>query len=745
MRPLESGDPGRVGPYRLLARLGDGGMGTVFLAEGRAGARVALKSIRSGAAHDAGFRARFAREIQAAGMVRSPWVAAVLDAEPGDDGGAPWIATEYVPGPTLHELIARHGPLPGRSAGALGLGLAHALEAVHGAGLVHRDVKPSNVLVTVDGPRLIDFGVARLVDVAATGGLTHTGASVGSPGYMSPEQVLGRRVTPAGDIFCLGGVLVHATTGRLPFPVEEASSPHALMFAVVQNEPRLDDVPEELRDLVASCLAKTPEDRPDGAALLGALERYRAGLDEDATADGGDPWLPGRALAAVARISVRGMARVDLRNSGRGGGENPLPGEPPPGEPPLDGATSADEPASADEPGHAGAPEVPAPAPVPASETVPVPASVDEGGTAPPVPWGPPENSPGVAADPATGSGTPGGDFALIDDDDAGATAGASDTSDTSDTTDSAAPAAQDPAAADLRWSVRGNASVSGSATAGAGAGGGTARSSPSGPPRPSGPPAAAHWDRYPGPARLVPLRSVETALYWLLAVYVGFKLIAVVSYAGFMGTIDEWEAANWAAWADIDVMTEDVTLLLGIEVVLGVALFVVGLIWFWRVRNNAEVFFPGEARYTTGMAVGGWFIPLAWWVIPAQVARDSWYASLPDHSRGRSAGAEARRALDWPGRHFLSWWWVANVVASLAYLALSFTIPAMTEVPDRFAGVVDFGQMSSLAGWTIVLHLLCVPMALTCVFLVRLLSGHQRSRAWYHLGGHSRRAPFRF
>jgi eukaryotic-like serine/threonine-protein kinase len=266
MLPLERTDPARIGPYRLLARLGEGGMGTVFLAEGEGRQRVALKSIRQGFAHEPGFRARFAREIETAGMVSSPFIAPVVDAEPGEGGRQPWVATAYVPGPSLQQLVAGQGTLPVRSAGALALGLARALEAVHAAGLVHRDLKPSNVLVTVEGPRLIDFGVARLVDSPSTGGLTRTGTSVGSPGYMSPEQVLGSELSALSDVFGLGGVLVFATTGALPFPVADTANQHALMFAVVQDEPSLDGVPAQLREIVAECLAKETGARPPAAA-----------------------------------------------------------------------------------------------------------------------------------------------------------------------------------------------------------------------------------------------------------------------------------------------------------------------------------------------------------------------------------------------------------------------------------------------------------------------------------------------
>ena len=331
MWPLDQADPARIGPYRLLARLGEGGMGTVYLAVGGGGERVALKSIRYGFTEDPDFRVRFAREIEAASLVRAGGIAQVVAAEPGADGQRPWVATEFVPGLPLQRLVATQGPLPAASAGALAAGLARALEAVHAAGLVHRDVKPSNILLTVEGPRLIDFGVAKLVDASTGGGLTRTGASVGSPGYMSPEQVLGRALTPASDVFGLGGVLVFAATGRLPFPVPDPTNQHALMYAVVQDSPALDDVPDELRPLVAECLAKDP-------ALASRLAPYAALLDGDGNGAGSagagagavfaDPWLPARALAEVARISGRAAAQGEWRPGGAGGeaaGSTPEP------------------------------------------------------------------------------------------------------------------------------------------------------------------------------------------------------------------------------------------------------------------------------------------------------------------------------------------------------------------------------------------------------------------------------------
>ncbi len=210
MRPLEAGEPTVIGPYRLLGRLGSGGMGRVYLGRSGGGRTVAVKIVHPHFALDEEFRARFRREVEAARRVGGAWTAPVLDADP--DAPVPWVATGYAAGPTLTEAVREGAPLPAHSVRVLGAGLAEALAHVHSLGLVHRDVKPSNVLLTLDGPRLIDFGIARATD--GTASLTATGASVGSPGYMAPEQILGKPVTGAADVFSLGAVLVYAATGQ---------------------------------------------------------------------------------------------------------------------------------------------------------------------------------------------------------------------------------------------------------------------------------------------------------------------------------------------------------------------------------------------------------------------------------------------------------------------------------------------------------------------------------------------------
>ncbi len=233
MQPLDVGEPTVVGPYRLLGRLGSGGMGRVYLGRSAGGRTVAVKIVHPHFALDEEFRARFRREVEAARRVGGDWTAPVLDADP--DAPVPWVATAYAAGPSLTAAITGDGPLPLDSVRALGAGLAEALTAVHALNLVHRDVKPSNVLLTLDGPLLIDFGIARATD--GTASLTSTGVSVGSPGYMSPEQILGKPVTGAADVFSLGAVLAYAATGRSPFPGDSSA---ALLYKVVHEEPQLD-------------------------------------------------------------------------------------------------------------------------------------------------------------------------------------------------------------------------------------------------------------------------------------------------------------------------------------------------------------------------------------------------------------------------------------------------------------------------------------------------------------------------
>lgn len=293
MQPLDADGPRTIGAYRLLGRLGAGGMGRVYLARSEGGRTVAVKVIHPHFALDEEFRARFRREVAAARRVGGAWTAPVLDADP--EAATPWVATGYVAGPSLTQAVATYGPLPERTVRALGAGLAEALGAVHQLGLVHRDVKPSNVLLALDGPRLIDFGIARATD--GTASLTSTGVSVGSPGYMSPEQILGKGVTGAADVFSLGAVLAYATAGVSPFPGDSSA---ALLYKVVHEEPELGALEGDLKDLVAHCLAKDPAARPAPAEIAARLVPEPGGAV--ALVDAG--WLPDPLVREVSRAAV---------------------------------------------------------------------------------------------------------------------------------------------------------------------------------------------------------------------------------------------------------------------------------------------------------------------------------------------------------------------------------------------------------------------------------------------------------
>ncbi|MFG2806914.1 serine/threonine-protein kinase [Streptomyces massasporeus] len=306
MRPLDVDEPTVVGPYRLLGRLGSGGMGRVFLGRSAGGRTVAVKIVHPHFALDEEFRARFRREVEAARRVGGAWTAPVLDADPG--ARVPWVATAYAAGPSLSAAVADGGPLPAHTVRALGAGLAEALAAVHELGLVHRDVKPSNVLMTLDGPLLIDFGIARATD--GTASLTSTGVSIGSPGYMSPEQILGKGVTGAADVFSLGAVLAYAATGLPPFPGDSSA---ALLYKVVHEEPELGLLDGELRDLTAECLAKDPAARPAPAELALRL------APEGAARLVAGGWLPGTLVEQVSRSAVQ-LLNLEATGAGAAGG-----------------------------------------------------------------------------------------------------------------------------------------------------------------------------------------------------------------------------------------------------------------------------------------------------------------------------------------------------------------------------------------------------------------------------------------
>lgn len=274
-QPLQADDPPVVAGYRLAARLGAGGMGRVYLSHTQGGRPVAIKVVRPELADDPAFRRRFRREVEAARRVRGAYTAELVDADA--DGMPPWLATLYVPGPSLAEAVARRGPLPVFAVLWLVAGVAEALQAIHGAGIVHRDLKPSNVLLAADGPRVIDFGISLAADVTSH---TATGSAVGTPHFMAPEQALAEEATAATDIFALGQTAAFAALGE---PLYGDGPAATVLYRIVHSEPDLSRLPEELRPLIARCLAADPEERATPAEVVEWCRR-RLGRDADAGA-----------------------------------------------------------------------------------------------------------------------------------------------------------------------------------------------------------------------------------------------------------------------------------------------------------------------------------------------------------------------------------------------------------------------------------------------------------------------------
>ena len=276
MKPLAADDPRVIGEYRLRAELGAGGMGRVYLGMSPAGRAVAVKVLHPDLASDTEFLRRFGQEVAAAravsGIYTAPVVASGLDERP------PWLATAFVPGPSLDQVVSEHGPLPEAALWPLLAGLAEALQAIHACGVVHRDLKPANVLLAADGPRVIDFGISRTADGTA---LTAAGTVFGTPGYMSPEQAEGQPAGPASDLFALGCVIGYAATGTGPFGTGTAA---AVLYRVVHGEAMLEAVPPRLREIVAGCLAKDPAARPTPAGLAAALAAQDRGTGPSAVA-----------------------------------------------------------------------------------------------------------------------------------------------------------------------------------------------------------------------------------------------------------------------------------------------------------------------------------------------------------------------------------------------------------------------------------------------------------------------------
>ena len=292
-QPLLPDDPREVGGYRLFARLGAGGMGRVYLSYTPGGRPVALKVVRSEFAEDGEFRRRFAQEVSNAQRIHGLYTAQVIDSG-GLDSDAPWLVTAYVPGPSLQQVVREHGALPVRTVLLLMGGIAEALQAIHSVEVVHRDLKPANVLVAGDGPRVIDFGIARAADATA---LTGTGYRIGSPAFMAPEQAQGRAVTPATDVFALGALAAYVAGGTPPF----GDGPDtAVLYRVVHEEPDLTAVPADLRKLVQRCLAKSPEDRPKPAEIIQAARNHP---EVGGQLRFGEDWLPRQVNTEITRRS----------------------------------------------------------------------------------------------------------------------------------------------------------------------------------------------------------------------------------------------------------------------------------------------------------------------------------------------------------------------------------------------------------------------------------------------------------
>ncbi|THA25604.1 DUF4328 domain-containing protein [Streptomyces sp. RKND-216] len=630
MEGLGSHDPRWIGGYRLLGRLGEGGMGRVYLARSERGRTVAVKAVKAELARQPDFRRRFALEIAAARRVGGEWTAPVLDAD--TEAAEPWVATGYIAGPSLAQVVDHdYGPLPEQSALALASGLIRALTAIHAAGLVHRDLKPSNVLITFDGPRVIDFGIARAVDAAlqSSGGLTSTGAVIGSPGFMSPEQVRGTPVTAACDVFCLGAVLAYAATGRMPFGTAD-SGIHALMFRIAEEEADLTGIEGRLRDLITACLAKDPAQRPS----LGTLAGW-AGDELSGT------WLPGEVLAQLGRHAVQlldsedpeaaAAVRAPASSAGTatGPGLGAGTGTPPPGpyRPPGPPPSAYGVP---------GTPPGPAASATPGPYGYPQPRPWSPGPTPPPGP-----HHTGYRTTSPYGPGTVG-------------------------------PGPR-PAAGQQR-----------------------AGAAPSGPPRSP--------------------RGLATATWTLLAAVLAWTvldlLFSFAAYGTYSDYADSWEPTlvpdydGLKAWS----VTLDVLAFL-----VALPLITLWLMWFWRVRLNAEAFRPGVMRYGPGMAIGGWFLPVANLWIPKQIADDIWAACAPP--------APGRPAWNGAGPHrtgLLNGWWTMWLTSSLIGSLLGWQ-----EWHDASTALEARGWLV----WGIVTDLLLVPATILAILVVLRLTRAQETR----------------
>ncbi|MFJ5225339.1 PQQ-binding-like beta-propeller repeat protein [Streptomyces sp. NPDC088400] len=400
MEQLTQHDPRRIGPFEVLGRLGAGGMGLVYLARSASGRRVAIKTVRTELAEDQLFRVRFTREVEAARAVSGFYTAAVVDADPR--AAVPWLATAYVPAPSLEEIVSECGPMPAQAVRWLAAGIAEALQSIHGASLVHRDMKPSNVLVVEDGPRVIDFGIAS---GASNTRLTMTNVAVGTPAYMSPEQARdSRSVTGASDIFSLGSTLVFAATGHAPY---RGANPVETVFMLLREGPDLEGLPDELRPLIESCMQMDAGLRPTPADLQSQLapHLFASGGDDSGTASA---WLPDSATAMIERRRAGGRTAPAAARPAKPA--SPAVPPPPPHQPaPVPAPASAPSDMASPSPAQA-----PSPAQSPASSLAsPAPPVMTPGGSVrlpgSPVPIGPGPRAAdtramaGLDAGPATG------------------------------------------------------------------------------------------------------------------------------------------------------------------------------------------------------------------------------------------------------------------------------------------------------------------------------------------------------
>jgi serine/threonine protein kinase len=434
-RPLKPGDPARLGLYTLTGRLGEGGQGVVYLGESESGDQVAVKLLHADLANDDTARARFLRELDAVKRVARFCTAQVLDADV--EGDRPYIVSEYVQGPSLHQLVSSGSPRSGADLERLAIGTVTALVAIHQAGIIHRDFKPQNVLIGPDGPRVIDFGIARALDAAAT----MTNSTIGTPAYMAPEQLTAKELTPAADLFSWASTMVFAATGQAPFGQDTVM---AVIHRIMNEPPDLGSMEEPLRGIVAGCLAKDPVARPQTQGLLMRL------LGEEGLTPSAPAADPQTAIMDQGAAFARASAAADLPPTQALGPARPIP---PTGALPPAGATEATRPAGTgrtrttraalaalagllvaagviaavvwassrgnDHPSKGGGAQTPVPSSAPATseepsrpvqpthrrQSAPPPAS-----TAPEPSTSPPTTPPTTPTDPGGGTSDPGGD-----------------------------------------------------------------------------------------------------------------------------------------------------------------------------------------------------------------------------------------------------------------------------------------------------------------------------------------------